>query len=57
MLFEAGYISNVDDERCFATPEQRAEIVAALARAIEADVARSFASASPFTLCALAGTR
>lgn len=39
VLFEAGYISNVDDEAMLRSPEQRARIVAALARAIEADVA------------------
>ncbi|MBA2772404.1 MAG: N-acetylmuramoyl-L-alanine amidase [Sphingomonas sp.] len=39
VLFEAGYISNVDDEALLRTPEQRSRIVAALARAIEADVA------------------
>jgi N-acetylmuramoyl-L-alanine amidase len=39
VLFEAGYISNVDDEAMLRDPAQRARIVAALARAIEADVA------------------
>ena len=39
VLFEAGYISNVDDEEQLRSPEHRARIVAALARAIEADVA------------------
>ena len=39
VLFEAGYISNVDDEAMLRDPKQRAQIVAALARAIEADVA------------------
>jgi N-acetylmuramoyl-L-alanine amidase len=39
VLFEAGYISNVDDEVMLRSPEHRARIVAALARAIEADVA------------------
>ena len=39
VLFEAGYISNVDDEALLVQPEQRAKIVAALARAVEADVA------------------
>ena len=39
VLFEAGYISNVDDEAMLRDPEQRARIVAALAQAIEADVA------------------
>ena len=40
VLFEAGYISNVDDEALLLTPEGRAPIVAALARAIEVDVAQ-----------------
>jgi N-acetylmuramoyl-L-alanine amidase len=39
VLFEAGYISNVDDELLLRTPEYRSRIVATLARAIEADVA------------------
>ena len=39
VLFEAGYISNVDDEALLRSPEQRQRIVAALAHAIEADVA------------------
>jgi N-acetylmuramoyl-L-alanine amidase len=39
VLFEAGYISNVDDEAALRSPEQRARIVAALARSIETDVA------------------
>jgi N-acetylmuramoyl-L-alanine amidase len=39
VLFEAGYISNADDELLLRTPEYRAKIVAALAQAIEADVA------------------
>jgi N-acetylmuramoyl-L-alanine amidase len=39
VLFEAGYISNVDDEAMLRSPDQRARIVAALARAIEADAA------------------
>jgi N-acetylmuramoyl-L-alanine amidase len=39
VLFEAGYISNTDDEAMLRSPEQRAHIVAALTRAIEADVA------------------
>jgi N-acetylmuramoyl-L-alanine amidase len=37
--FEAGYISNADDEVLLRTPEQRAKIALALAQAIEADVA------------------
>ena len=39
VLFEAGYISNVDDEAFLRSPEQRQRIVSALAHAIEADVA------------------
>ena len=39
VLFEAGYISNTEDEALLLQPEQRARIVAALAQAIEADVA------------------
>jgi N-acetylmuramoyl-L-alanine amidase len=39
VLFEAGYISNVDDERLLRTPEHRSAIILALAQAIETDVA------------------
>lgn len=39
VLFEAGYISNVDDEALLRDPAKRARIVAALARTIEADIA------------------
>ena len=39
VLFEAGYLSNVDDEALLRSPEYRARIVAALAQAIETDVA------------------
>lgn len=39
VLFEAGYISNVDDEALLRSPEHRSRIVLALAQAIEADVA------------------
>lgn len=39
VLFEAGYISNADDEVLLRTPEQRSKIALALAQAIEADVA------------------
>jgi N-acetylmuramoyl-L-alanine amidase len=39
VLFEAGYLSNVDDEAMLRSPEQRARMVLALAEAIEADVA------------------
>lgn len=39
VLFEAGYISNADDELLLRDPKHRAAIVAALAETIEADVA------------------
>lgn len=39
VLFEAGYISNAEDELLLRTPEHRSAIVLALAQAIEADVA------------------
>jgi N-acetylmuramoyl-L-alanine amidase len=39
ILFEAGYISNADDEVLLRDPEHRKAIVLALAQAIEADVA------------------
>ena len=39
VLFEAGYISNVDDEALLRSPEHRSKLVLALAQAIEADVA------------------
>jgi N-acetylmuramoyl-L-alanine amidase len=39
VLFEAGYISNADDEVLLRTPEHRSAMVLALAQAIEADVA------------------
>jgi N-acetylmuramoyl-L-alanine amidase len=39
VLFEAGYISNADDELLLRNPEHRSAIVLALAQAIEADVA------------------
>jgi N-acetylmuramoyl-L-alanine amidase len=39
VLFEAGYISNADDELLLRSPDQRSRIVLALAQAIEADVA------------------
>jgi N-acetylmuramoyl-L-alanine amidase len=39
VLFEAGYISNVEDEALLRSPEYRAKLVLALAQAIEADVA------------------
>jgi N-acetylmuramoyl-L-alanine amidase len=39
VLFEAGYVSNVDDELLLRSPEYRAAIVAGLAETIEADVA------------------
>lgn len=39
VLFEAGYISNADDEVFLRSPEQRSKIALALAAAIETDVA------------------
>lgn len=39
VLFEAGYISNADDELLLRSPEQRAKIALALAQAIETEVA------------------
>ena len=39
VLFEAGYISNVDDELLLASPRHRAVLVAGLAETIEADIA------------------
>jgi len=39
ILFEAGYLSNADDELMLREPQQRAKMVLALAQAIEADVA------------------
>jgi N-acetylmuramoyl-L-alanine amidase len=39
VLFEAGYLSNADDELLLRNPEERAKTVLALAQAIEADVA------------------
>jgi N-acetylmuramoyl-L-alanine amidase len=39
VLFEAGYLSNADDELLLRNPEERAKMVLALAQAIEADVA------------------
>ncbi|QIK79345.1 N-acetylmuramoyl-L-alanine amidase [Sphingomonas piscis] len=39
VLFEAGYLSNAEDEAMLRSPEARAKIVLALAQAIEADVA------------------
>jgi N-acetylmuramoyl-L-alanine amidase len=39
VLFEAGYISNADDELLLRSPEHRGAIVLALAQAIEADIA------------------
>ena len=39
VLFEAGYVSNADDELLLSSPEYRAKIVTALAQAVEADVA------------------
>jgi N-acetylmuramoyl-L-alanine amidase len=39
VLFEAGYLSNADDELLLRNPDVRAKMVLALAQAIEADVA------------------
>jgi N-acetylmuramoyl-L-alanine amidase len=39
VLFEAGYLSNADDELLLRDPQQRAKMVLALAQAIEAEVA------------------
>ena len=39
VLFEAGYLSNADDELLLRDPGERAKMVLALAQAIEADVA------------------
>jgi N-acetylmuramoyl-L-alanine amidase len=39
VLFEAGYISNFDDEALLRSPEYRTKLVLALAQAIEADIA------------------
>ena len=39
VLFEAGYLSNADDELLLREPQQRGKMVLALAQAIEADVA------------------
>jgi len=39
VLFEAGYISNTEDEALLRAPEHRSAIALALAQAIEADVA------------------
>ena len=39
VLFEAGYVSNADDEMLLRDPQHRKAIVLALAQAIEADVA------------------
>ena len=39
VLFEAGYLSNADDELLLREPNERAKIVLALAQAIEADIA------------------
>jgi len=39
VLFEAGYISNADDELLLRSPDERAKIALALAQAIETEVA------------------
>jgi N-acetylmuramoyl-L-alanine amidase len=41
VLFEAGYISNADDEVLLRSPDQRSKIALALAQAIETNVAAS----------------
>ena len=43
VLFEAGYLSNADDELLLRDPKQRSTMVLALAQAIEADVAAACA--------------
>ncbi len=47
VLFEAGYLSNVDDEALLTSREGRARIVDALAAAIEADLAAREAPLKP----------
>jgi N-acetylmuramoyl-L-alanine amidase len=39
VLFEAGYLSNADDELLLRNPEQRSKMVLALAQAIETEIA------------------
>ena len=39
VLFEAGYLSNADDEVLLRTPQHRSDIALALAQAIETDIA------------------
>lgn len=39
VLFEAGYLSNADDELLLRQPEQRAKMVVAIAQAVESDLA------------------
>jgi N-acetylmuramoyl-L-alanine amidase len=39
VLFEAGYLSNADDELLLRNPQERSKMVLALAQAIESDVA------------------
>lgn len=39
ILFEAGYVSNVEDELMLRSPEYRSKIVGALVEAVEADLA------------------
>ncbi|NUQ17465.1 MAG: N-acetylmuramoyl-L-alanine amidase [Sphingomonas sp.] len=41
VLFEAGYISNADDEVLLRSPDQRAKLALALAQSIESEVAAS----------------
>lgn len=46
ILFEAGYISNADDEAMLLSPQARARIIDALSQSIEADVASRTADRS-----------
>jgi N-acetylmuramoyl-L-alanine amidase len=39
VLFEAGYLSNADDELLLRQPEQRQKMVLAIAQAVETDLA------------------
>ncbi len=39
VLFEAGYLSNVEDEALLRSPDQRRRIVEALASTVEAEIA------------------
>ena len=48
VLFEAGYLSNADDELLLRNPAERAKIVLALAQAIEARRCRPRATLTHF---------